>query len=194
MNDEPAYRPPSTDAIVAETKAIGFKMASEPKTGSLLRTLAAGKLGGQLLELGTGTGYATAWLLDGMDPASHLTSVESEVRFQEVAKKHLGGDPRIRFVLADTAEYLAGQPGQFDLIFADTWAGKLTHLDEALALLKPGGLYVVDDMSPLPGWPGEHAHKIARLEEKLTARADLILTRLNWATGILVAAKTNPTS
>jgi predicted O-methyltransferase YrrM len=193
MNDEPAHYPPSVAAILADTESIGFTMASEPKTGSLLRTLAATKPGGQLLELGTGTGYATAWLLDGMDAASRLTSVDSEARFQEVAQKHLGGDSRVRFVLSDAAEYLAeSKPGSFDFLFADTWAGKLTHLEGALALLKPGGLYVIDDMLPLPGWPAEHARKIARLQEALAARTDLILTRLPWATGIIVAAKTAP--
>jgi len=30
---------------------------------------------------------------------------------------------------------------------------KYTHLDDALALLKEGGLYVIDDMSPQANWP-----------------------------------------
>jgi predicted O-methyltransferase YrrM len=40
-------------------------MPSEPRTGAFLRELCAGKPGGNLLELGTGTGLATAWMLDG---------------------------------------------------------------------------------------------------------------------------------
>jgi predicted O-methyltransferase YrrM len=35
---------------------VGFTMASDAWTGALLRTLAAAKPGGSLLELGTGTG------------------------------------------------------------------------------------------------------------------------------------------
>ena len=195
MNDEPAYRPPSADAILADTKAIGFTMASEPKTGSLLRTLAATKPAGQLLELGTGTGYATAWLLDGMDNASELTSVDFEGRFQRIAQKHLGEDRRVRFVHADAEEYLSGtESGRFDLVFADTWAGKFTHLNEAVALLKPGGLYVIDDMLPQPSWPDEHAKTITRLLQELSARTDVLSTRLNWATGIILAVKTKSTS
>jgi predicted O-methyltransferase YrrM len=192
MNDEPSSHPPRFEAIVSETAAIGFTMASEAKTGSLLRTLAAAKPAGQLLELGTGTGYGTAWLLDGMDAASRLISVESEARFQAIARKHLGEDPRVRFVHADAAEYLTGsEPGRFDLIFADTWAGKFTHLDQAIAVLKPGGIYVVDDMLPLPGWPAGHAEKIKVLLEELSLRSDLVSTRLGWSTGIIVAAKTH---
>jgi hypothetical protein len=36
-------RPPVLDAILADTQAMGFKMASGPQTGSLLRTLAASR-------------------------------------------------------------------------------------------------------------------------------------------------------
>ena len=50
-------------AIEADTRKIEFKMASEPLVGSLLRTLAASKAKGRFLELGTGTGLSTAWLL-----------------------------------------------------------------------------------------------------------------------------------
>ena len=50
-----------------DTEELGFTMASEPKTGALLAVLAASKPGGQFLELGTGTGLGTAWLLSGMD-------------------------------------------------------------------------------------------------------------------------------
>ncbi len=31
-------------------------------------------------------------------------------------------------------------PAAFDLVFADTWVGKFSHLDETRRLLKPGGL------------------------------------------------------
>jgi hypothetical protein len=45
--------------------ALGFPMPSEPRTGAFLRALCAGKPGGNLLELGMGTGLVTAWMLDG---------------------------------------------------------------------------------------------------------------------------------
>ena len=49
------------------TKENGFTMPSEIKTCSLLRTLAASKPSSKFLELGTGTGLSTCWILDGMD-------------------------------------------------------------------------------------------------------------------------------
>src|SRR5437660_2648276 len=106
--------------ILERSQALGFDMASEPKTGALLRTLAAAKPKGRLLELGTGTGIATAWLLAGMDTASSLTSVDTDPSVQQVAREFLGNDVRLRLVLEDGLEFLRHQPdGGFDLVFAD---------------------------------------------------------------------------
>jgi hypothetical protein len=64
MNDRSILnRPTALEAILRETADLGFSMASELQTGSLLQTLAASKPAGRFLELGTGTGVATAWLL-----------------------------------------------------------------------------------------------------------------------------------
>lgn len=61
MDDQDITQIPGLlDPIRRDTEAIGFTLASDPKTGSLLRTLAALKPGGQFLELGTGTGVGTA--------------------------------------------------------------------------------------------------------------------------------------
>ena len=68
MNDlEINQKPEVLDAIRKDTEELGFTMASEPKTGALLAVLAASKPRGRFLELGTGTGLGTAWLLSGMD-------------------------------------------------------------------------------------------------------------------------------
>jgi predicted O-methyltransferase YrrM len=61
-------------------------MASEPLVGALLRSLAASKPGGRFLELGTGTGVATAWLLDGMDDRATLVSVDNDARYSKRRK------------------------------------------------------------------------------------------------------------
>ena len=183
--------PPVTLAsILADTGALGFAMASEPLTGSLLRTLAASKPGGAFLELGTGTGVGAAWLLDGMDSAARLTSIDNDPACVAVARRWLGDDPRATFLVQDAGEYLLhAPPVHFDLIFADSWPGKFTHLDEALATLKSGGFYIIDDLLPQPNWPPDHAPKVPRLITALEARPDLILVRLDWASGVLVATR-----
>ena len=85
------------EAIHRDTQDLGFAMASEPKTGALLRVLAASKPSGRFLELGTGTGVGTAWLLAGMDATSRLESVDSDENVLAVARRHLGADSRVTF-------------------------------------------------------------------------------------------------
>jgi predicted O-methyltransferase YrrM len=182
--------PPALAQIQADTVALGFPMASEPEVGALLRTLAASKPGGVVLELGTGTGLATTWLLDGMDAAAHLITVDNDPAVAAIARRHLASDSRVQFHVMDAADLLPTLAGEsVDLLFADTWAGKYTQFDAALRLLKPGGLYVIDDMLPQPNWPAGHAVKVAHLLADLSARADLVVAQLAWASGVVVATK-----
>jgi len=178
------------ELIEADTKAIGFSMASERLTGALLRALAASKPRANILELGTGTGISTAWLLDGMDDESQLTTVDNNVACVEIAKRHLGRDRRVTFHIEGGMKFLSKiQDKTFDLIFADTWPGKFVGMELALALLKPGGFYVIDDLLPQPSWPEDHAPKVPKLVESLAQRRDLVICPMSWSSGLLVAVK-----
>jgi len=168
----------------------GFTMASDPLTCSLLKTLAATKPGGKFLELGTGTGLSTSWILDGMDSFSSLISIDNDTRFLAIAAKFLANDGRLDLICIDGAEWFEqNKQLKFDYIFADTWHGKYLLLDEAIAMLNPGGLYIIDDMLPQPNWPDGHHEKATRLIEVLEQRSDLVLTKQCWATGIVIAVK-----
>ncbi len=168
-------------------------MSSDDLTGSLLRTLAASKPRGSLLELGTGAGVSTAWLLDGMDAESRLITVENDRQVHAIAKRHLGSDPRVTFVLGDGESFIErhGQE-RFELIFADTWPGKFYLVDPVLGMLSWGGLYIVDDLVPVDNWPQEHANQVVQLVNYLENRSDLRITKLTWSTGLLVATKVRP--
>lgn len=111
--------PAALGGIARATETSGFAMASEPRTGALLRMLAASRPKSRLLELGTGTGLATAWLLDGMDQDSTLTTVDNDVAAVAIAREHLGGDARATFIVADGAicmEQLFADRRRFGLI------------------------------------------------------------------------------
>ena len=191
MNDlHNINEPKSIPAIWTDTRAAGFTMASEPLTCSLLRTLAASKPSARFLELGSGTGLSTAWLLDGMDSESHLTTVDNDESLLSILKRNLGADPRLKVVCSDGDDYLRSLRGEhFDFIFADTWAGKYRLLHEALELLNPAGLYVIDDMLPQPNWPEGHAEKVADLIATLEQMKGFRVTKLSWASGVILATK-----
>ena len=179
--------PASFEALQREAVQIGFELSSERLTGMLLRTLAASKPGGRLLEIGTGIGVGTCWLLDGMDSRSTLTTVDQDAVNSAIAQKYLGADRRVSFITGDAEAFLKQtQPAQFDLIFADTFPGKYTLLDEALGLLKAGGLYVIDDLLPQTTWPEDHQPNVDRLVRELESRSDLQTVRLDWASGLML--------
>lgn len=182
--------PKGYGAIADETQRLGFTMPSDIQTCALLRTLAASKPAGRFLELGTGSGLSTAWILDGMDNVSTLVTVDYDDALLAVARKYLGHDERLSLVLSDGVDWVNANKGQsFDFIFADTWHGKYLLLDEVLAMLRPGGLYIVDDMLPQPNWPEGHQEKAIAFIEQLEGRNDLWLVKQHWATGMIIGTK-----
>jgi predicted O-methyltransferase YrrM len=165
-------------------------MASESQTGSLLRTLAASKPAGRFLELGTGTGVATAWLLAGMDAASRLATVDNDPTVVAIARRHLGSDRRVTFHLDDAAAFIEWQTrGSYDFVFADAWPGKFSRLEQTLALVRVGGFYFVDDLLPQPNWPAGHEPTVSALIERLATHDQFVVTKLAWASGLMVLVR-----
>jgi predicted O-methyltransferase YrrM len=190
--DEAAFQPPPNrlEPIMAETRKIGFQGWCWPPVGALLRVMASLKPGGRLLEIGTGTGVGTCWLLDGMDPTARLVTIDINPKVQAVAGAHLATDPRLTMLCEDAGEVIRREPqNSFDLIFADGGAGKHVLLDETLALLCPGGIYICDDTKPHPMWPPEHAMKIPPLMAALAARQDFRRVYIDWSSGVVVMVK-----
>jgi predicted O-methyltransferase YrrM len=173
-----------------DTEALGFNMTSEPKVGGLLAVLAASKNGGRFLELGTGTGHGTAWLLSGMDAASTLDTIDTDPAVVEVARRHLGADNRVTFHVMDGAAFLQEQSSRrFDFIYADAWPGKFSDLDAALSLLRLGGFYLIDDLLPQASWPDGHAPRVPALIDDLERRAEFTTIRLAWASGLMLVVR-----
>jgi predicted O-methyltransferase YrrM len=191
MNDlENLHEPATVAAIIIDSHQAGFNMLSEPLTCSLLRTLVASKPAGNFLELGSGTGLSTAWILDGMDESSRLTTIDNDESLLAILQRHLGVDQRLTVICGDGDELLPSLANQkFDFIFADAWPGKYRFLDETLSLLNPGGIYIIDDMLPQPNWPEGHDQKATHLISTLEKRNDLRIVKMSWASGIILGIK-----
>jgi predicted O-methyltransferase YrrM len=209
MHESPFFTlPPQLAAIQACSVVLNFNMGSERGVGNLLQVLAASKPGGRFLELGTGTGISTAWLLSGMDEHSSLTSIDNDEHVQSVARELLGNDPRLTLLTEDAEAWLtnrvsAMQPapkpgidheGKFDLIFADAMPGKFIARDQAINLVAPGGFYVIDDLLPQSNWPDGHAEKIPPLQYTLSSHPGFFSLPLAWASGIMVLVRRPPLS
>ena len=176
--------------IEAKCQEIGFTMPSDVYIGTLLKTLVASKPSGNFLELGTGIGLSLSWMADGMDDFGKLISIDNDPKLTELVSRLFSQDSRVTILCQDGAEWIRSYSGDdFDLIFADAWPGKYSELDETLALLKVGGIYVIDDMDEQPNWPEGHAEKAEELISTLEAREDFCITKMNWSTGIILMTK-----
>ncbi len=176
--------------LLQKCKDIGFSMPSDVYIGTLLKTLVASKPGGDFLELGTGIGLSLAWMVDGMDEKSALITIDNDAELIEIAKKYFKDDERVTVLCEDGSEWITNYYGTpFDLIFADAWPGKYSKIDEILNLVKPGGFYIIDDMTAQPNWPDGHEENVDRLVDYLEKREDFTLTKMDWSTGVLIAVK-----
>lgn len=191
MNDQKIQDIPTIyPEIQRKSEEIGFTMPSDLHIGTLLKTLISSKPKSNLLELGTGIGLSLCWMIEGMDADSKLTTIDNDPQLIEIANHYFGVDERVDIVCQDGAVWIKNYQGeQFDLIFADAWPGKYSEIEETLALIKPGGFYVIDDMQTQPNWPEGHQEKASRLVDYLEQRTDFNLTKMNWSTGVIIATK-----
>ncbi|WP_122952155.1 O-methyltransferase [Bathymodiolus thermophilus thioautotrophic gill symbiont] len=190
MQDKVTKYPKYFYEIMQQTKQAGFDQLSDDKLGSLLTTLVASKPNSKILELGTGSGLSTVWLLAGMDNNSTLQTVDNDENLVNIAKQYLQDDKRVEFFIENGEDLiLRTEPNSIDFIFADTWPGKYNYLEELLNLLKGGGIYLIDDMLPQENWPEGHNIKADNLIQYLENREDFNCVKLNWSTGIIICTK-----
>ncbi|GAB3019852.1 hypothetical protein GCM10027284_43870 [Cyclobacterium sediminis] len=176
--------------IQSKAKEIGFIMPSDLYIGSLLKTLISSRINANILEIGTGAGLSLAWMVDGLCENSQLTTIDNDPQLTNIAKEFFEENPKLSIVCEDGEKWIENYEGPlFDLIFADAWPGKYSHIDETLAMVKPGGFYVIDDMNPQKNWPLGHAEKAEQLIKTLEERNDFNLTKMNWSTGVILMTK-----
>jgi predicted O-methyltransferase YrrM len=72
------------------------------------------------------------------------------------------------------------------MIFADAYPGKYEFLNETLNLLKPGGVYIVDDMLPQADWPKDHYPLAKGVLENLKNLKNVVSVGLNWSSGLII--------
>jgi predicted O-methyltransferase YrrM len=138
--------------LAAERIAVeaGFDKSCIREVGRLLRTAAAAKPGGVVVESGTGSGVGTAWLHSGLGVGARLVTVE---RDEELARRAAGvfaDDSRVAVLTGDWR--LLEQHAPFDVFFCDG-GGKRDDPRRVVELLAPGGILVLDDFTPSAEWP-----------------------------------------
>ncbi len=182
--------PELVTAAAGMSRSAGFALSCEPAVGRLLAVLAAHlPAGARVLELGTGTGVGTAWIVFGLLPRTDVvvTTIERDPQTAALAAQCNWRD----FVdlRIGNALHLLSEIGTFDLIFADAQGGKWDGLDRTIAALNPHGLLVVDDMTPRPGWTPEQRTKQDQVRQALLTSPLLTSIELDHGSGIILSVR-----
>lgn len=147
------------DPVLADAYIAGDRSPAppvEPSAGAALRFLAAAIGARSVVEIGTGYGASGLWLLRGMSPDGILTSVDVNGAYQEYARDLFSragfGAGRARLIRGSAHEVLPRlTDGGYDLVFVDAdETSYVFFLDEALRLLRPGGLLVFTSALSVP--------------------------------------------
>lgn len=191
------------DEVLATARSKGTELGCVPVlpgAGAALSLLAAAVGARAVVEIGTGAGVGSVWLLRGMRPDGVLTTIDVEPEHHRAARETFteAGIPsnRVRLISGRALDVLPRlTDGAYDLVFCD--ADKVEYpgyLEQAMRLLRPGGVVAFDnalwhDRVADPTQRDEDTTAIRELGK--TVREDERLTSALLATGdgLLVAVK-----
>jgi len=146
-----------TENFVSEPEAIraarhaSMEHGVEPITpavGSYLASLVAITGAQSIVEIGTGLGVASQWLLHGSSEAN-LTTIEKDVDHVQTAKDLMLASgiasSRVRVISGNASDILPRMnEGTYDVVVINaTGKGTLEFVRHALRLTRPGGLVVL---------------------------------------------------
>jgi predicted O-methyltransferase YrrM len=137
-----------------------------PEVQALVRALAAGR---DVAELAAAFGETAALLAA---TARSVVTVERDPERVAIARERLGGLANVELLEGDVYEQLRGR-GPFGLVFAD--GGRPYDWEAILALTKPGGLIVKDDLTPGRPVEGDELREFLLGDPRLAA-AEILAT------------------
>ena len=193
---------PVLDRIRDEGHASGVPVV-DPLTGALLHAMTRVIGATRVLEIGTAIGYSTVWMATALPATGLLVTLERDHTRATTARGYIrdaGVDDRVNVMIGEADRYLHKLAGPFDLIFQD--GDKALYgpmLDALVALLRPGGLLVTDNVlwggEVVPGYveaPRERTDDtvaIAAYNERLAADPRLSTTWLPVGDGVAMAIR-----
>jgi demethylmenaquinone methyltransferase/2-methoxy-6-polyprenyl-1,4-benzoquinol methylase len=181
--------PSEVQAATTAAANVGFAISCHGDVGRLLRVLAAAvRPDGAILELGTGVGVGLAWIVSGLAGRTdvQVLSVERDPDTAATAVKH-DWPSFVRLEVGDALDVLR-RGDHWDLIFADALAGKWEGLDDTIEALGPGGVLLVDDMTP-PIMSEMHRTKTIEVRHRLLTDPTLVAVEMRWSSGVVVCTR-----
>ena len=165
------------EKALALAEELGFGRSCTEDVGRLLHVLAASRGRERVAEIGTGAGVGTAWIVSALPPQTPFFTAEVDPERAAAATALFADDPNVHVLAGDWRELLPPE-APFDLVFFD--AAKQARPQEdgelVVGLLAPGGIAVLDDLTP--GRPGPDP-----VREFWLGRPELVATEVLTAPG-----------
>lgn len=145
FSDLTADEPASIVSARAHATEVGIPAIS-PAVGATLAALIAAVNARAVVEIGTGAGVSTLWLLSGLRLDGVLTSVDTDGEHQRAARLALLDaeipTQRTRLITGSAADVLPRlADGGYDLVFCDAAPGEYPdYLSHTRRVLRPGGI------------------------------------------------------
>jgi predicted O-methyltransferase YrrM len=195
-----------SDAVLDDILRAGQKRGLpliDAEVGQLLRAIGIAIGATRMLEIGTAIGYSGIWLAGALPPGGLLLTVEMDPERAREARDNFaraGLADRATVIVGDAQRMLAKVAGPFDLIFQDSDKQLyIPVLDRLIALLRPGGVLVTDnvlwDGEVVPGYRASmqrdpaDTRAIAEYNERISRHPDLITTIVPLRDGLALSVK-----
>lgn len=142
------------DANKLAARARGVEIGTRDVTqgaGAYLSFLAQLLKAQSVVEVGTGSGVGSLWLLDGMLKSGTLTSIDDEMEHSSIAKSAFTdaeiAPSRFRLITNPVMDVMAKLTDRaYDLVIYRHNPEDLTYaISEAQRILRSGGVFVVDN-------------------------------------------------
>lgn len=191
------------DEVLLKARDVAAELGCvpvHPGSGRMLTVLAAAVAARNVVEIGTGAGVSSTYLLRGMAPDGVLTTIDIEPEHHRAAKQTLteaGFDAkRYRMIAGAALEVLPRlTDGAYDVVLIDAVKSEYpVYVEHAVRMLRPGGVMALDNAL----WhskvadPAQRDHNTTAIRETLKqVRGDDRLTPalLPSGDGLLVAVR-----
>jgi predicted O-methyltransferase YrrM len=173
----------------------------DAEVGALLRVLVTALGARRILEIGTAVGYSGMWMAAALPPDGMLMTMEMDPARGREAQDNFraaGLASRVSVIMGDAQRMIAKVAGPFDVIFQD--GDKKLYapmLDRLVALLRPGGLLVTDNVlwggSVVPGFAAERedddTRAIVEYNERVASHPALLTAIVPLRDGVSISVK-----
>jgi predicted O-methyltransferase YrrM len=142
------------DYFKSQARSRGIELGvndSTPGAGAFLRFLAFSLQAQSVVEVGTGSGVGSLWILDGMRSTGTLTSIDDEMEHTQIAKLAFAdadiAQNRVRLITNSVIEVISKLTDTaYDMVVLRHNPEDLSFvIGESLRILRSGGVLVIDN-------------------------------------------------